>query len=211
MMKVWTSFVFIAMIASSYAIEDCSIRTMVRAHVKHGKKRHHGTLTTSLPVCGGSHKERTRRVRSAMKVYSDNNVTVHARMRSDDGLETAWVPLENIRDLSSVRWLQETPLNTITVEHRMLFANGTSSESQTRLNSSSTARDWAGGDFSRTLLWDGWDTFWTVVTVIVVAAVVVVACVVLIPSALTVIGLLPEIEIIVSEEFTMILESGEFS
>jgi hypothetical protein len=110
-----------------------------------------------------------------MKVYSDNNVTVHTRMRSDDGLETAWVPLENVRDLSSVRWLQETPLDTITVEHRVIFANGTSSESQTRLNSSSTARDWVGGDFSRTLLWDGWDTFWVVVAVIVVAAVVVAA------------------------------------
>jgi hypothetical protein len=100
-------------------------------------------------------KQEIRTVQNAMLDFcSTNNATVQVRVRTDGDLESPWLALKDIHDFDRIDWVQTSSLKHMIIEHRMVLANGSSSESQTRLDTTLSLKDLSVAEFSRKLLFE---------------------------------------------------------
>jgi anti-sigma-K factor RskA len=186
-MNITTVVLFITMILSADAIhsaKECSLRATIDSHVAHKHERHRRRVSARISTCG-KHEDKIHRAKNAVsKFCSANNATAQTRVRSDGGMQTEWVSFDDVRGLKDVEWLQTIPLKNVTVEHRVVFSDGTSSETEMRLDAALSANDLSNDKFSRTLLWD-WDAFWISVAVVAAVALLAVLLITYLPVVLT--------------------------
>jgi hypothetical protein len=177
MKPVTTAFLFLAMLLSAEAIDDCSVRGIMHNHIKHRTKSHHRTLAVAMPLCT-KHRPKASDVRKAERLLlefsSKNNATMKFRVRANES-QTSWLTLGEIGNVGWLRdaSLRDASLRDVVVEHRVVFENGTSAESQMHLNMS-TAKDLMAGEFSRNLL-SVWDALLVITVICVTVALLGVA------------------------------------